>query len=77
MKSLSLSDLEVGSTVRVTRVRGGRSAVRRFTSLGLRCGSKLTVSQRRGAGVVVLSGNTRVALGPEMARQIDVEAVTD
>lgn len=60
---------------RITGVRGGRRAVRRFTSLGLRVGADVAVSQRRANGVVVISGNTRIALGPEMASQIEVEPI--
>jgi len=71
--ALELGALRIGDTARVAGVRGGRSTVRRLTALGLRVGSEITVSQRRGNGVVVISGNTRIALGPEMCRQIEVE----
>jgi ferrous iron transport protein A len=71
--AVRLSALGVGDTARVAGVRGGRATVRRLTALGLRVGSEITVSQRRGNGVVVISGNTRIALGPEMCGQIDVE----
>lgn len=71
--ALELGALRIGDTARVVGVRGGRSTVRRLTALGLRVGSEITVSQRRGNGVVVISGNTRIALGPEMCGQIEVE----
>ena len=70
---LQLGALGVGDTARVAGVHGGRSTVRRLTALGLRVGSEVTVSQCRGNGVVVISGNTRIALGPEMCAQIEVE----
>jgi ferrous iron transport protein A len=68
-----LGTLDVGSAARVVGIRGGRASIRRCTALGLRVGAELTVSQRRGSGVVVISGNTRIALGAEMTRLVDVE----
>jgi ferrous iron transport protein A len=69
----SLADLEVGTRARIVGVGGGRRMVRRCTALGLRAGAEVTISQRRGNSLVVISGNTRIALGPEMVDQIEVD----
>jgi ferrous iron transport protein A len=44
----------------------------RLTELGLNVGSELTVSQRSGGSLVVLRGETRIALGAGLAHKIMV-----
>lgn len=73
--STLLNDQAPGTRVRITDIDGDRHTLRRFLALGLRVGTDLTVSQMRGDSVVVICGSTRVALGPEMAQHLRIEAV--
>lgn len=70
---VSLADLSQGSPARLTEIRGGHQLVRRMLALGLRLGSPITVVQRRGQGLVVASGGTRIAIGAGIADKLWVE----
>jgi ferrous iron transport protein A len=59
-----------GERVRIARLRAGKGLEMRLTSLGLNVGSELTVSQRQGNNLVVIRGETRLALGAGMAQKI-------
>jgi len=61
-----------GDRVRIHLLRGGKGLEMRLTSLGLNVGSELTVSQHQGGKMVVLRGETRLALGAGMAQKIMV-----
>lgn len=61
-----------GEPLRIHRLRGGKNLEMRLTALGLNVGSELTVSQRSGGSLVVLRGETRIALGAGMAHKIMV-----
>jgi len=61
-----------GERVRVFLLRGGKGLEMRLTSLGLNIGSDLLVSQRQGKNLVVIRGETRLALGAGMAQKIMV-----
>lgn len=61
-----------GEKVKVFLVRSGKNLERRLISLGLNVGSELIVSQRQGGNVVVIRGETRLALGAGMAQKIMV-----
>ena len=65
-----LAMAQEGEHVRITLLRGGQGLEMRLTSLGLNVGSELTVSQREGGNLVVLRGETRLALGAGMAQKI-------
>ncbi len=64
-----------GEKVKVSLLRGGKSVELRLTSMGLNVGSELTVSQHQGGNVVVVRGETRLALGSSMAQKIIVEKI--
>ncbi len=68
-----LAQAQEGERVRVTLLRGGKGLDMRLTTLGLNVGSELTVSQRCGGNLVVLRGETRLALGFGMSQKIMVE----
>ncbi|MBS3800116.1 MAG: ferrous iron transport protein A, partial [Thioalkalivibrio sp.] len=51
---------------------GGKGMEMRLTALGLNVGSDLVVSQHQGGNLVVLRGETRLALGKGMAHRIMV-----
>ncbi len=67
-----LAMAQEGERVRVFLLRGGKGLEMRLTSLGLNVGSELTVSQRQGGNLVVIRGETRLALGAGMAQKIMV-----
>ncbi len=50
------------------------AAVRRLTALGLRRGAEVTLLHRTsGGGRVAVVGGTRIALGPGVLKQVQVE----
>ena len=71
----ALAALPVGGRARIARVDGGRGLARRLLGLGLRVGSEVAVLHHRGRGVVVASGDTRVALGGGIAGKLWVEPI--
>ncbi|WLQ15937.1 FeoA family protein [Hahella aquimaris] len=58
--------------VKVHLLRGGKNLEMRLTSLGLNVGCELTVLHRKGADLVVVRADTRLALGAGMAQKIMV-----
>ena len=60
---LTLAQLPVGSSAVITKIAGGHELHRRLRGLGIRTGTQLRIEHRRGSGLVVAVGNTRVALG--------------
>lgn len=58
------------ATVRVMAIQGGNALARRVGDMGLTVGSEIVVRQRQGAGLVVVRGGTRLALGGGMAHKI-------
>ena len=69
----ALGALPVGGHARIARIDGGAQLTRRLLGLGLRVGSEVAVLQHRGRGVVLASGDTRVALGGDIAAHLLVE----
>ena len=67
-----LAMAQEGERIRVLLLRGGKGLEMRLTSLGLNVGSELMVSQRLGGKLVVIRGETRLALGAGMAQKIMV-----
>ncbi len=72
-----LARLPVGSRACIRRINGGRQLVHRLLGLGLRVGSEIELTQRRGGGVVVANAGTRVALGAGVAEKLLVERLPD
>lgn len=70
---ISLADLSQGVPARLAEIQGGHQLVRRMLALGLRLGSPVTVVQRRGQGLVVASGVSRIAIGAGIADKLWVE----
>ncbi len=67
-----LAMAQEGERVTILLLRGGKGLELRLTSLGLNTGSELLVSQRQGGNLVVIRGETRIALGAGMAQKIMV-----
>jgi ferrous iron transport protein A len=70
---LPLVELTVGTAARLAEIRGGRQLVRRLSALGLRVGNDVTVMHRRGGGLVVTTGASRIALGGGIAQKLWVD----
>ncbi|MDM7456254.1 MAG: FeoA family protein [Tepidimonas sp.] len=64
-----------GERVRVVALRGGAGLDMRMTDMGLNVGAELVVRQHQGSGVVVMRGETRLALGGGMAHKLMVVPV--
>jgi ferrous iron transport protein A len=60
---IRLSDLPHDTPAHLADIRGGRLLTRRLLALGLRQGSLLSVVQRRGQGLILASGDLRIAVG--------------
>jgi ferrous iron transport protein A len=69
----SLSQMPIGGRARIVRIAGGRQLALRLLGLGLRVGAEVTVLHHRGGGLVVLHGETRVALGGGIVEKLWVE----
>jgi ferrous iron transport protein A len=74
---VALARLPVGSRACIRRIQGGRHLIHRLLSLGLRVGSEIELTQRRGGGVVVANAGSRVALGAGVAEKLLVERLPD
>ncbi len=70
---IPLARLPVGALARIQQVGGGHELARRLLALGLRVGSQVRVLHHRRGGLVVSSGNLRVALGGGIVEKILVE----
>jgi ferrous iron transport protein A len=70
-----LSELPQGFRGRVREIRGGRQLAHRLRGLGLRVGSEVEMLHRKGQGVVVSVGDTRVALGAGVAEKLLIDPV--
>jgi Fe2+ transport system protein FeoA len=69
-----LSEVRIGSLVRIGSIEGGKRMGRRLSEMGLRPGAVTEVVSGEGGGPVVLRvDGTRLALGRGMARRILVE----
>ena len=67
-----LSSLRVGQACYLQGVGAGPRLRRRLAELGLTPGVELTVLQNTGGPVMVCVRNSRLALGRQMAHQLDV-----
>ncbi|MCK7575557.1 MAG: ferrous iron transport protein A [Chromatiales bacterium] len=56
---------------------GGRQLTRRLLALGLRQGSPLSIVQRRSKGLVLASGELRIAIGTGIAEKLWVMLESD
>lgn len=74
--TLPLALAEQGALVRITRLLGGRGMALRLTELGLNVGSEVRIAHRHGGQVVVVvRGETRLALGAGIAHKVLVTPV--
>jgi ferrous iron transport protein A len=74
---LRLTDLPDDTPARLAAIQGGRHLTRRLLALGLRQGSPLCIVQRRGKGLVLASGELRIAIGTGIADKLWVTLADD
>lgn len=74
---LRLTDLPDDTPARLAELRGGRQLTRRLLALGLRQGSPLSIVQRRSKGLVLASGELRIAIGLGIAEKLWVALESD
>jgi ferrous iron transport protein A len=70
---LPLADLAPGVSGRIVAINGGRELSRKLLGLGLRVGSEVRIEHRRGRGLVVSAGATRIALGGGIVEKLLVQ----
>ncbi len=75
MKSYPLALAQEGEDLRVVRLNGGHALDKRLTEIGLNLGSAIRVSHRDGGQFVVIRGETRLALGADLARKVFVAPI--
>lgn len=75
VRAFPLAMASENSTVRVVAIESGASLARRIAEMGLSVGTEISVRQRQGAGLVIMRGETRYALGAALAHKILVCAV--
>lgn len=68
----ALAGASIGQPVRLLAVRGEHKVVHRLAELGLTPGVTLTVVQAAGGPLLVAVRGARVAIGRELAEQIEV-----
>jgi ferrous iron transport protein A len=70
VKPFALGLAAEGQPVRVVSLRAGRNLDRRLADMGLNMGSKVSVVQRQGGGLIVARSAARIAVGVGMAMKI-------
>ncbi len=71
-----LSAVSVGQTCCLMGVGSGRRLRRRLAELGLTPGVEMTVLQNTGGPVMICVRNSRLALGRQMAQELDVQPLS-
>ena len=67
-----LSSIPAGHTVQMARSDAGRRLKHRLTELGLTPGVKVTIIQNNGGPILISVRDSRIAIGREMAKKIQV-----
>ena len=71
--SFSVEQLSLGTTAHICQLHGDRRMIQRMNMLGIRRGSAITIVHGPGKrGAVLKVGGARIALGPEVIKQIEV-----
>lgn len=75
-KAYPLAMASEGETVKIVTVTGGKNLIKRLIAMGMIEETELQIVQRqRGNGLVVICGETRLALGTGMANKIMVAPI--
>lgn len=72
VKPFALGLAAEGQPLQIVSLRAGRNLDRRLADLGLNIGSRISVVQRQGGGLVIARDAVRVAVGAGMAMKIFV-----
>lgn len=64
-----------GERVRIERFLGGCAMARRLCDMGLVVGSEVRIAHRQGGQLVVVRGETRLALGAGIAHKVLVSPI--
>ncbi len=70
--SLSLARASIGQPLRLVAVRAEHKLVHRLAELGLTPGVTLSIVQNAGGPLLVAVRGARIAVGRDLAQQIDV-----
>ena len=70
-----LSQLPVGTHVRLKSVDGGKGLMRKLLALGISPGNEFEIMNHRGSGIVLGRGGNRVALGASISSKLQVEVI--
>jgi ferrous iron transport protein A len=75
---MMLSEFPVGETGLLTKISGGYGLKQKLDAMGLQIGKEIKVTSRQwGHGPVIIKyGNTEIAIGYGMAKQILIEKRT-
>lgn len=74
----SLNTAKKGPSYHIVALMAGKSLDQRLCSLGLNTGSEITLAHKRpGGAMVVLKGDTRIALGAGMTSKIVVQEIAE
>jgi ferrous iron transport protein A len=73
----TLAQLPIGALALITDIHGGRELQRKLSGLGIRVGSRVRVEHRRGSGLVVAAGSTRIALGGGIVDKLAVSVLDE
>lgn len=74
-QTIPLNQAATGEPMTLKAIEGDHLLIKRLLGLGIRVGSHLTLTQRRGEGVIVANQGARIALGPGLARRLLVTPV--
>lgn len=70
LKAIPLNQASLGEAMALSAIEGDHLLIKRLLGLGIRVGSQLTLTQRRGTGVIVANQGARIALGLGLARRL-------
>lgn len=76
-RPLTLAQLAVGASALITEIKGGRELHRKLSGLGIRVGTRVCVEHRRGTGLVVSAGSTRIALGGGIVDKLCIDRLDE
>jgi ferrous iron transport protein A len=74
---VAVGSLPAGARARLCAIHGGRQLERKLAALGLRVGSEFRVEHRRGRGLVVSAGPSRIALGGGIVEKLLATPLAD
>ena len=75
-RTIPLSMVKMGKTVRLVSIDAGKKLTHRLTELGLTPGVELMIVHDSGGPVLLSVRDSRVALGRSMASKLNVAAIS-